>query len=107
MNGILVRFCATRYALLTIDSEWLANTQLEVIIGLAHYGFIVNTIASDGASENREANKNLATLTSKDVLINNQVTLDELKKTGFPMNINVAFNHPLLSNDGIVIFYRQ
>ena len=64
----------------------------------------MNTIASDGASENRAANKKLATLTAQDVLINNQVKLDELKKTGFPMNMKVAFNHPTLSNDGIVIF---
>ena len=30
--------------------------------------------------------------------------LDKLKKTGFPINMNVAFNRPTLSNDGIVIF---
>ena len=77
---------------------------MEVITALAHYGFIVNTIASDGASENRAANKKLATLTAQDVLINNQVKLDELKITGFPMNMKVAFNHLTLSNDCIVIF---
>ena len=43
-NGAPVKFCAARYALSTIDSEWLAKTQLEVITGLAHHGFIVNTI---------------------------------------------------------------
>ena len=30
--------------------------------------------------------------------------LDKLKKKGFPINMKVAFNHPTLSNDGIVIF---
>ena len=56
-NGVPVKFCAARYTLSTIDSEWLAKTQLEVITALAHYGFIVNTITSDGASANRAANK--------------------------------------------------
>ena len=78
-NGVPVKFCAARYALSTIDSEWLAKTQLEVITGLAHHGFIVNTITGGWVSENRAANKKLATLTAHDVLINNQVKLDELK----------------------------
>ena len=38
------------------------------------------------------------------VSVNNQVKLDKLKKKGFPINMKVAFNHPTLSNDGIVIF---
>ena len=38
------------------------------------------------------------------VSVNNQVKLDKLKKKGFTINIKVAFNHPTLSNDGIVIF---
>ena len=72
---------------------------MEVTTGLAQYGFIVNTIASDGASENRSANKNLATLTASDVLVNHHV-----KKMGFPMNMKVAFHHPSLSKDGVFIF---
>ena len=96
--------CAARYDLSTIDSEWLAKTQLEVITGLAQYGFIVNTIASDGASENRSANKKLATLTANDVLVNHPVKKDELMKVGFPMNIKVAFPYPSLSKDGLIIF---
>ena len=64
----------------------------------------MNSVASDGASENRAANKKLATLTAQDVLINNQAKLDELKKTDFPMNMKGTFNHPTLSNDGIIIF---
>ena len=56
---------------------------MEIIAGLVYYGFIVNTIASDGASENRAANKNITTLIAQDFLINNQVKLDELKRTGF------------------------
>ena len=77
---------------------------MEVIAGLAQYGFIVNTIASDGASENRSANKNLATLTANDVLVNHSVKKDELMKVGFPMNMINAFLHPSLSNDGVIIF---
>ena len=34
-NSVPVKFFATRYTLSTIDSEWLAKTQLEVIAGLA------------------------------------------------------------------------
>ena len=56
---------------------------MEVITGLVYYGFIINSIASDGVSENRVANKNLATLIAQDILVNNQVKLDELKRTGF------------------------
>ena len=37
----------------------VSEKQLETISDLAHCGFIVNTIASDGASENRAANKSL------------------------------------------------
>ena len=77
---------------------------MEVIAGLAQYGFIVNTIASDGASENRSANKKLATLTANDVLVNHPVKKDELMKVGFPMNMKVAFPHPSLSKDGVIIF---
>ena len=58
--------------------QLLAKTQLEVITGLVYYGFIVNIISNDEASENRVANKNVATLTAQDVLINNQVKLDNL-----------------------------
>ena len=43
----------------------------------------MNSVASDGASENRAANKNITTLIAQDFLINNQVKLDELKRTGF------------------------
>ena len=74
---------------------------MEVITGLAHYGFIVNKIASDGVSESRAANINLVIFTAQDGLINNQVKLDK----GFPMNMKIDFNHPTLSNDGIVIFF--
>ena len=61
----------------------------------------MNRIANDRASESRAANNNLATLTAQDGLINNRVKLDK----GFPMNMKVDFNHPTLSNDGIVIFF--
>ena len=56
---------------------------MEVITGLVYYGFIINSITSDGVSENRVANKKLATLIAQDILVNNQVKLDELKRTGF------------------------
>ena len=77
---------------------------MKVITGLAQYGFIINTIASDGASENRSANKKLATLTANDVLVNHPVKKDELMKVVFPMNMKVAFPHPSLSKDGVIIF---
>ena len=56
---------------------------MEIIEGLVYYGFIVNTIASDGALWNKVANKKLATLTTQDILINNQIKPNELKRTGF------------------------
>ena len=66
---------------------------MKVITGLAQYGFIINTIASDGASENRSANKKLATLTANDVLVNHPVK-NESMKVGFPMNMKIVFPRP-------------
>ena len=82
----------------------LANTQLGVISGLVQYGFIVNMIANDGASENRSTNRNLETLTANDVLVNHPVKKDEFMKVGFPMNMKVAFPRPSLSKDDVIIF---
>ena len=73
-------------------------------MSLAQYGFIINTIASDGALENRSANKKVATLTANDGLVNHPVKKDVSIKLGFPMNMKVAFPHLSLSKDGVIIF---
>ena len=50
-----------------ITSEFLVPKIREIITALYVYGFIVNSISGDGASENRSAFKQLATIPAKDI----------------------------------------
>ena len=52
-----IQFLVARWGLKTITGAWLAINIEMVITSLAHYGFIVDTVAGDGASENRLSNK--------------------------------------------------
>ena len=53
-------------------------------MSLAQYGFIINTIASDGALENQSANKKVAILTANDGLVNHPVKKRCINKIGLP-----------------------
>ena len=103
-NSVPVIFCTVIYYLSTVDSELLAKTQLGDITGLTKYEFITNIIASDGASENRSANKKITTLTANDDLVNYQVKQDDFKNLGFLMNMQIIFHYPSISNDCVIIF---
>ena len=77
------------------------------ISALARYGYIVDTIACDGTSENRSALKTLATIKAKDFLaskISNLDGGDDIMKK-IPMDTYIAFWHPIFPD--IPIFLAQ
>jgi hypothetical protein len=57
---------------------------------LSCYGFIVDTLAADGASENRSANKMMATITAKDIFGD---MFSEGETAENPLDMKVAFPH--------------
>ena len=63
-GNVPTKFCVARYSVATVDSAWLLKVQEEIICELARYGFIVDSISSDGASENRTMNKTIANITA-------------------------------------------
>jgi hypothetical protein len=69
---------------------------------VATFGFVVNDIVGDGASENRTTFKTLATVTTGDVLKKNGFTAEQLK--GLPLNFKVAFRHPNKHYKDVLIF---
>jgi hypothetical protein len=77
-----------------MDAFFIRNAVLDITSALAAYGFIVNTIAADGASENRSANKMLATVTAREAF--GQDTPQQLADR-LPLDIIVAFYHPILT----------
>jgi hypothetical protein len=90
-KGAPMKFCGARYALLTMDAAFIQNTVLKVTAALSCYGFIVDTLATDGASENRSANKMMATITAKDMFGG---MLSEGETAEYPLDMKVAFHHP-------------
>jgi hypothetical protein len=77
-----------------MDAFFIRNDVLDITPALAAYGFIVNTIAADGASENRSASKMLATVTAREAFGQDipQQLADRL-----PLEMMVAFYHPILT----------
>ena len=69
---------------------------------LALYGFIVNTVAGDGAPENRSAFKILATITAREILSG---TWDDEELKGLPLDFKIGFKHPhkFYSDRGVTI----
>ena len=90
-KGKKIQFLAARYGLKSITASFLIREVRNVIMSLAYYGFIVDTIAGDGASENRATFKSLATITAREVL-SKVWTDDELKD--LPLDFKIAFPHP-------------
>ena len=86
-----IQFLAARYGLPTINEKNLSRMIETVITSLAFYGFIVDTIAGDGASENRSSWKSLATITAHDIL-SDVFSTDELQD--LPLDFKIAFPHP-------------
>ena len=69
---------------------------MSVIWALSIRGFIVNQIASDGATKNVSAMKQLATLTAQEVF---DLELD----CGLPISMKVAFPHPVRTHTNVYI----
>ena len=86
-----IQFLAARYGLPTITSARLARELEKVIMSLAFYGFIVDTVAGDGASENRTTWKTLATLSARDILVG---TFTEEELHNLPLDFMIGFPHP-------------
>ena len=78
---VLVRFSVGKSS-----GETLMNTVRKVIRALASRGFVVNQIASDGATENVSAMKQMATIIANDAFPNLDPRL--------PQDVPVAFKHP-------------
>ena len=71
-----IQFLVARYGWGTVTASRLTREIEMIICNLAFYGFIVDTFAGDGASENRLTFKNLCTLSARDIL-ENQFTAEE------------------------------
>ena len=97
-NSKAVKQCVARYSVgAGISGEFLAEKYEEIICALYSYGFIVNNIAADGATENRNAFKQLGTIIAKNEF------LPLAGKTSVPNpKLPVAFLHPC--NRSIKIF---
>ncbi|EJK64027.1 hypothetical protein THAOC_15281 [Thalassiosira oceanica] len=97
-----IQFLVARYALPTIKSPFLTREIGKVIMSLVQYGFIVNTVTGDGASENRACFKGLATLTARQVLAKNG-HWSENELEGLPLDFKIGFEHPHPLLDVIVV----
>jgi hypothetical protein len=92
-------FCGAQYALRTMDARFIQNTVLKVTAALSCYGFIVDTLAADRASENRSANKMMATITTKDIFGD---MFSEGETAEYPLDMKVASHH--LTRPSSIIF---
>ena len=85
------------YSVAKSNDEDLVRKILNIIAGLGKRGFIVNQVASDGASENISALKQLGTITA-------EMEFPDLTKKGIlPKNLPVAFLHPLIPTQKIYL----
>ena len=94
---------AARYACLTLNSTFILEKLLKVTSALARFGFIVIILNCDGATENRSANKQLATLSIADVLIDPIQELCPQLLKRISLDFKCAFYHPTVSNKIIFI----
>jgi hypothetical protein len=94
-RGSPMKRVIARYSVGSSNGEDLYTKINVVIRGIAARGFIVNQIASDGATENVSAMKQLATLTAGDVFPGLKVAL--------PKHIKVAFKHPVFEDELVFI----
>ena len=86
-EGTPMKNVVARYSVEKSSGENLLITIRNIIRALASYGFIVNQIACDGATENVLAIKQIDTLTAKAIFPD--------LRTNLPQDLPVAFPHPL------------
>ena len=84
----------------SLDANFLKPRIIEIIVALAKYGFVVDTIVGDGASENRSVMRQLGTLTA-DLLLGEKILSPEVKERR-PMDKRIAFHHPTIPT--VIIF---
>ena len=89
-EGSSMKRVVARYSVDKSTGEDLCNKIRNIIRALAARGFIVNQVASDGATENVSAMKQIATITAKEVFADLDPSL--------PQDILVAFPHPSFSS---------
>ena len=86
-----IQFLVARYGLPTITSQTLLREIEAAIVTCALYGFIIDTISGDGASENRLTWKTLATISAREIL-GKHWSEEELE--GLPLDFKIGFQHP-------------
>ena len=89
--GRKIRFLAARFGRKSVTGIWVQKTIIKLLVSLAAYGFIGDTISGDGASENRSAFRMLSTISAKSIL-EQTWTKEELK--GIDADFKMAFEHP-------------
>ena len=88
-----IQFLVAREGKLSLKAHYLKRKIRECITALAFYGFIVDTIAGDGASENRSVFKLLATISAREILSDSGIFSDD-ELEGLPLDFKIAFPHP-------------
>ena len=95
-KGNSLKICVARYSVSSSNGEDLKRKISEVIWALPARGFIVNQVASDGATENVSAMNQLASITAKEAFPDADIP-KSLE------NIGVAFKHPVYTTVMIYI----
>ena len=96
-----VKYTIARYACSNgISSKFLTSAIRKIIVALNRYNLLVINIVRDGASENRTACRNLATLTAEDVFGKEYFSANQNKV--LLLDLKIAFRHPIRSH--ILIF---
>jgi hypothetical protein len=97
-------FLVARYGKKSIESDFLVDAVRSIIVDLGLYGFIVDTITGDGASENRKVFKMLATFSARQVFfeLNGERIWPEDYLDGLPLDFKIAFRHPTPSYNNLI-----
>ena len=77
-----------RYGMKSINAQFLERCFQELPSALYYHGFIVDTIAKDGAAENRSAFKNTSTISAWDIF-DGHVLAQML--SGLDLNFRIAY----------------
>ena len=76
---------------------------MQVISGLARFGFVVNCLTPDGATENRSFAKQMCTYSVFDLLLNTIYVLCPKLLKIFDMDTKIAFDHPIYRDTKIFV----
>ena len=94
----------SRYGVLSLDASYIIDKVNSAIVALSKFGWIVDNVGGDGASENRSALKQMGTITAREILSDVITELygdvEVLEKV--PIDFTVAFRHPV--HDDVIVF---